>query len=919
MKVVGVKSANTLSGGESHKSHKSKIFKTGNLTTADSRERLTVVGLGASAGGLEALEVFFEIMPPDNGMAFVVVQHLDPTHEDMLAELLQHKTKMPVTQIDDGMKVERNHVYVIPPNRDLSISKGVLYLLKPPTTRSPRLSINFFFRTLAEDVRERSIGVILSGMGSDGTLGLKAIREHGGATFVQEPTSAKFDSMVNSAIQEGVADMVATAAEIPKQIIDYVRKAALPKITGNNQTTEESPALEKALLLLEKQTGHDFSAYKRSTLWRRIERRMHLHQLAAIDDYVRHLQQNPQELDLLFKELLIGVTGFFRDEAVWQRLKNDVFPALIASQPDGSTLRAWVAGCSTGEEAYSLAIAFRETLELTSPPRKLSLQIFATDLDPDAIDKARKGSYPATLAKEISEERLQQFFTPAEQGFQVNKEIREMVVFARQNLVSDAPFTKLNLLSCRNLLIYFLADLQRKLLPLFHYCLKPNGILVLGSAETISTATDLFAQISGKERIFRRLETPTQLTRMHFPTAFTHQPMRSTHEDQSKSIKMAAINDIQTLANAFLLSHYPSVAVLTSEAGDILFIHGKTGRYLEAAAGKANWNLFAMAREELNHALFEVFQKAVRKKEAASIKNLQFGSGKTTHAVDISAHPISDPPGLKGMVMVVFTPSPTSMDNEFMPKSQSESDRVRELTAELQRTHAELQCLKEEMQTTSEELKSANEELQSANEELQSLNEELTTSKEEMHSMNEELQTVNQDLINKLQDLARTNSDMKHLLSNTDTAMLFLDNELNVRWFAPQTTEIIHLIASDIGRPITDLVSKLNYPSLAADTREVLQSLVPLEKEIPAHDGRWFSIRIIPYCTNESKVDGLLLTFLDMRESLKIAKKLEECEARMQNKIPPPAKPIHPPHEKESHHKPIHHTASSRPASHHRG
>ena len=889
MKVVGVKSASTPSGVESHKSHKSKISQIDALTTPNLREHLTVVGMGASAGGLEALEVFFENMPPENGMAFVVVQHLDPTHEDMLAELLQRKTKMPVVQIDDGMKVEKNHVYVIPPNRDLSIVNGVLYLLEPPTARSPRLSINSFFRTLAEDMRERSIGVILSGMGSDGTLGLKAIREHGGATFVQEPTSAKFDSMVNSAIQEGLADVVTTAEEIPKQIIDYVRQAAFPKITGNNQTKEESPALEKALVLLRKQTGHDFAAYKRSTLWRRIERRMHLHQLATIDDYVRHLQQNSQELDLLFKELLIGVTGFFRDEAVWQRLKNDVFPALIASQPEGGTLRAWVAGCSTGEEAYSLAIIFHETLELTNPPRKLSLQVFATDLDPDAIDKARTGSYPETLANEISQERLQHFFSPAEKGFRVNKEIREMVVFARQNVVSDAPFTKLNLLSCRNLLIYFLADLQRKLLPLFHYCLQPNGILILGSAETISAATDLFAPIGGKERIFRRLETPTQLARMHFPIAFTHQPLRSTHEDLSESIKMPAINDIQTLANAFLLSHYPSAAVLTSDAGDILFIHGKTGRYLEAAAGKANWNLFAMAREELNHALFEVFQKAIRKKELASIKNLQLGSGKATHAVDITVHPIFDPPGLKGMVMVIFTPSPTGMDNEFLGKSQSESGRVRELTAELRRAHSEMQSLREEMQTTSEELKSANEGLQSANEELQSLNEELTTSKEEMHSMNEELQTVNQDLINKLQDLSRSNSDMKHLLSNTDTATLFLDNELNVRWFAPQTTKIIHLIASDIGRPITDLVSILNYPSLAADTREVLRSLVPLKREIPSYDGRWFSIRIIPYRTNDSKVDGLLLTFLDMRESLKIAKKLEECEARSQGKAPQPA------------------------------
>lgn len=843
--------------------------------------RFAIVGMGASAGGLEALDEFFQKTPPDSGMAFVVVQHLDPTHEDMLAELLQRNTTMPVHRIHDGMTLEPDHVYVIPPNRDLSVLHGVLYLLEQPTGRGPRLPIDFFFRSLAEDMRERSVGVILSGMGSDGTLGVRAIGENGGAVFVQDPASAKFDSMVRSAIQEGLADVVAPVGELPARIIEYVRQAGGPQASARNAAVEDSSGLEKALILLRRQTGHDFSAYKRSTVWRRIERRMSLHHLGSIEEYVRYARNNPQELDLLFREMLIGVTSFFRDEEMWVRLRNEVLPELIGSLPDGGTLRAWVAGCSTGEEAYSLAMIFQEALGQTAEPKRVFLQIFATDLDHDAIEKARGGGYPEDITKDVSEERLRRFFTRDERGFRVNKEIREMVVFARQNLVSDAPFTKLDLVSCRNLLIYFLSDLQKKLLPLFHYCLNPGGVLVLGSAETIGTATDLFFPLGGKERIFRRLETSAQLARMHFPLAFRPLPMREAEESEEESNKIPAVADIQTLANHFLLQHYPSVAVLTSEAGDILFIHGKTGQYLEPAAGKANWNIFAMAREEVNHTLFEVFQRALRKKKEAVISRLAVGTGGEAHAVDIAAHPILDPPALKGMVMVIFTPTSAVLPLATKSKPRRGSARVAEMAGELRRAHEEMQVLREEMQTTGEELKSANEELQSANEELQSMNEELTTSKEEMQAMNEELHVVNQDLMTKLQDLSRTNNNMKNLLSSTDTATLFLDNELNVRWFAPQTAEIIHLIASDVGRPVTDLVSQLDYPALAADIREVLRSLVAMSKEIPSHDGRWFAVRIIPYRTKESMIDGLVLTFLDVSKAHQLAMDLASCESKL--------------------------------------
>lgn len=872
---------------ESSGSGKAKgIRRSGSEAGRSARKREgnpTIVALGASAGGLEALEVFFKNMPTDSGLAFVIIQHLDPKHEDMLAELLQRHTAMPVRRIHDGMPLVRDQVHVIPPNRDLSILHGVLYLLEHPVASGPRLPINYFFQSLAEDAQERAVGVILSGMGTDGTTGLHAIKQHGGAVFVQDPKSAKFDSMVKSVIREGLADIIAPVEELPARIMEYLSHAPVvsaPQLPADTVVDDDdgSADMEKVLLLLRKQTGHDFLMYKRSTLWRRIERRMNLHRISDVREYVRYLRDNPQELDLLFKEMLIGVTGFFRDPAVWDRLRNEVFPALIQARPDGGVLRAWVAGSSTGEEAYSLAIVFQEALEIAHPPHRISLQIFATDLDKDAIDRARIGSYSASMTKEVSEARLARFFTREESGYRVCKEIREMVVFAQQNIVSDAPFTKLDLLSCRNLLIYFCADLQKKLLPLFHYCLNPGGTLVLGNAETIGHATDLFAPLDGKERIYRRLETSATLERMHFPLAFHIAPGRNAYGDAPGTAHLHTPPDLPMIAGDFLLRNYSPVAVLVSEAGDILYINGKTGPYLEPAAGKANWNLFAMAREDLNHVLFELFRRAIRKKQVLSTKDVPLRSHGGKRFVDITVHPLAESDSLQSMVMVIFSESQELHAPEHEDRNQRENKhnaRMTEMSRELRQAQEELQVLREEMQTTSEELKSSNEELQSANEELQSMNEELTTSKEEMQAMNEELQVVNQDLMIKLQDLSRTNNDMKNLLSSTDIATLFLDNDLNVRWFAPQTAEIIQLIPSDVGRPITDLVSRLDYSRLAQDTREVLRTLVPLKKDIPSSDGRWFSVRIIPYRTKESMIDGLVITFLDISETRKLAEELE--------------------------------------------
>ncbi|NJD34344.1 MAG: chemotaxis protein CheB [Betaproteobacteria bacterium] len=849
----------------------------------------TIVGIGASAGGLEALEVFFRHVPPACGLAFVVVQHLDPNHKGVMAELLQRATAMPVEQIRDRMKVEPDHVYVIPPNRDLSILHGVLHLLEPAAPRGLRLPIDYFFRSLAADQQEHSVGVILSGMGSDGTLGLRAIKEMAGAVFVQAPATAKFDGMPRSVVDAGLADVVAPAEELAGRIVSYLQHVPLLATRSAEELEDKDQSgLEKVVLILRAQTGHDFSFYKKSTIYRRIERRMGLHQLPRIADYVRYLRENPQEAGLLFKELLIGVTSFFRDPGMWEQLRNEVIPGLLAAHPDGGMLRAWVPACSTGEEAYSLAIVFRETLDKLKPGVRYSLQVFATDLDHDAIDKARVGAYPANIAADVSDERLHRFFVQEERGYKLSKEIREMVIFAQQNLVMDPPFTKLDLLSCRNLLIYLDADLQKKLLPLFHYSLTPGGILALGSSETIGAATDLFAALPGKNRLYRRQDNLLRMTPVDFPVSHARSRAEAAASSQSPSSPSAGTAaSLQAETEALLLRRYAPAAVLTTDRGDLVYVSGKTGKYLEPAAGKANLNLFAMAREGLAGALNGAFAKAVRERSTLVLKDLALENNGAGHRVNVTIQALTEPAVLRGMVLVVFADvaaSPVVKAPGKAARASADQSRIAELAQQLQQAHEELQTTREEMQTSQEELKSANEELQSTNEELQSTNEELTTSKEEMQSMNEELQTVNHELTAKVDELSQAGDDMKNLLNSTDIATLFLDDQLKVRRFTSQTASIIKLIPGDAGRPVTDLATELDYPGLTDDAREVLSSLVFRERQVAARDGRWFTVRIMPYRTQANRIDGVVITFVDITANKALEATLREALATLQNR-----------------------------------
>lgn len=853
---------------------------------ADAADGFPIVGIGASAGGLAAVEEFLSGVPEDSGMAFVIVQHLDPTRKALMVELLQRSTPLKVLEIRDGMRVRPGHIYVIAPNRDLSILHGVLHLLTPVQPRGQRLPIDFFLTSLARDRPDRAIGVILSGMGSDGTEGLRAIRENAGLTLAQEPASAEFDSMPRSAADAGLVDIAGPARDLPGKLIQALQQPApAARADAAPPAANARDLLDKVILLLRDHSGNDFSLYKRPTLLRRIERRMGLHGIPEVPVYVRFLQENPQELGLLFKELLIGVTGFFRDAAAWKQLESEVIPALLANRPPDHPLRAWVPGCSTGEEAYSLAIILKEAAEAAGPHAKFTIQIFATDLDRDAIDKARAGFYSAAISKDLSPARLKRFFTAADGGYRIRKEIREMIIFAPHNVIMDPPFTRLDLLSCRNLLIYLTPAVQKKLIPLFHYSLAADGILFQGSAETIGETTDLFSPLEGKGRFFQRRESILRSPPVAFPPAFS----RNSPANSEPSSNAAPPASLQTLAEQLVLKKYAPPAVLTNDRGDILYVSGSTGAFLEPAAGKANWNLFAMAREGLRYEIADGFRLALRSKEAVTLSGLTpIGPGPEL-SVNATLQRLDTPGPLQGLVMIVFIPVPRADRQPTDPPARAPragSVRLAELEKELLRFRGEARANHEVMQTSQEELRSANEELQSTNEEMQSTNEELTTSKEEMQSMNEELQAVNAELQCKVDELSRTSNDMKNLLDSTDIATLFLDNELHVRRFTPQATKIIRLIPGDTGRPITDLVSNLRQNTLAEDAREVLRDLVPLEKTVEAADDRWFTVRIMPYRTVDDRVDGVVITFANIT----VAKTLE-ARLRKNQSCPPTGPP----------------------------
>lgn len=852
--------------------------------TTETRDLKAIVGLGASAGGLEALEKFFGSVASDTNLAYVVVQHLSPTHEDMMVEILQRRSVLPVKQIVNGLPVAPNCVYVIPPNHSLTVNDGVLYLHKYSASKAVRLTINSFFCSLAEDQREHAVGVIFSGMGSDGAEGAQAIKANGGLMFVQTPATTQYDSMPNAAIATEVIDNVAPAEQLPGIILSHFGDTSP---VANEMDQGCIGKLNEVVAQLRVHVGHDFTQYKKNTILRRVNRRMDIHQIAKINDYVDYLKANKLESELLFRELLIGVTHFFRDTQVWEQFQLEVVPALLQDRDDGGVLRAWVPACSTGEEAYTLAMAFQEALDNAHIKSSISLQIFATDLDKQSIVTARQGFYPASIASDVPEVLLQRYFVCENDGYRISKHIRDNVIFAPQNVVMDPPFTRLDILACRNLLIYLETDLQKKLLPLFHYSLNPGGFLILGSAEATGQTNDLFTPLPGKTRIYRRNKLLTSSTPMEFPKRSAFR----TGTPAGYSSPLTSLPDtpnLKSITQDLLLDHFSPAAVLTTNKGDIVYISGKTGKFLEPAVGKANLNLFAMARDGLAGALNEAFARASRQHLKVTLKNLKIGTKNDLCTVNLTVMPLFEPSELNSMVLVVFDDVSGQRKRRSAVKSnpgEEQSQQIVELSQELQLTREELQAAHEEMQSSHEELKSSNEELQSINEELQSSNEELTTSKEEMQSMNEELQTVNQELQAKVDELSRASDDMKNLLNSTNIATLFLDGELCVRRFTSQTAKIIKLIPGDAGRPITDLVTILDYPSLSADAREVLHTLAFKERQVSAQDGRWFKVRTMPYRTQDNRFDGLVITFVDITEAKVLEFSMRKITSLLQNQL----------------------------------
>ncbi len=834
---------------------------------------LRIVGLGASAGGLEPLQQFMSGVPAGSSLAYIVVQHMDPTHKAQLVELLQRATAMPVREAVDLERIEPDTVYVIPPNAELSVLGGLLRLTVPSKPRGQRLPIDVLFSSLARALGERAVGVVLSGMGSDGTLGLQAIKSQGGLTVVQQPDSAQFDSMPQSAISTGCADLIALPGDMPGRILKVARvqlPAMLPAPAG-----PQPAALALILDQLRRQTRHDLSQYKPSTLMRRIARRMAVHDQGTIEAYAEFLRQNAQERELLFKELLIGVTSFFRDAAVWQEVKDAVLPALVARHhADATRMRAWVVGCSTGEEAFTLAMVFTEVCEAAPEGAACAVQIFATDLSADAIAMARRGHYPASIARDLTPERLARFFTAQAGGFQIDKRLREMVLFAQHDAILDPPFTRLDFLSCRNLMIYFDANLQRRLVPLFHYSLRTGGALLLGSSETAGRTQSLFTPLHGKSRLYWRLDNDNVGSSAFFPTPRRPSSLKAVQEN-FLAHPLTPPDNLQALADHLLLQAFSPPAVLVNEAGDIVYISGRTGAFLEPAAGKANWNIHVMARPGIRAQLGLALRTALQEKSSIELRGLCVTDGAAA-TVDITVRAVVQPKAIEGMAMVVFREVPGTVKPRRRRGVAEGAAGAAEVAVseEMLSSLEEIRALRQEMEASKEELQAANEELQSTNEELQSANEELTTSKEEAQSMNEELQTINVELQSKLDDLALAQSDMQNLLNSTDIATLFLDNQLNVRRFTDQIARVVHLREGDIGRPLSELASTLIYPALHTDVKETLRTLVFSQKEIATTDGLWFSVRIMPYRTLANVIRGAVITFVDITAAKHLESKL---------------------------------------------
>ncbi len=823
------------------------------MDTKTARGSFPIVGIGASAGGLEAFSQFLVELPPDTGFAFVYIQHLDPRHKSVLADLLARKTAMPVAEAMEGMKVEPNHVYVLPPNANLSIQQDRLSLLPREEGYGAHLSIDFFLNSLAMERGSGAIGVILSGTASDGVFGLKAIKSGGGITFAQDESSAKYPGMPHSAIAAGCADFVMTPQAIAREI-ERIARHPYFTLPGNSVPPElAAPVVDdfgRIFNLLRKQAGVDFAFYKQATISRRIRRRMLLLHFSEIPEYVQHLQENPAELDALYHELLINVTTFFRDPESFAALKEVVFPSILKSRKPDSPVRVWVPGCSTGEEVYSVAMTFLEFFD--DQPGNVSLQLFATDIDGPAIEIARAGHYGPNIVEEVSRERLERFFTKSANGYQINKSLRDLCIFAKQNVFKDPPFSRLDLISCRNVLIYFGPVLQKKVFSLFHYALKPSGHLFLGTAETIGEYSDLFRVVDQKNKIFAKKPISTPF---HFEFPNPMVSAQTSNDSPVRAVETLSHQEIQREVDRMLLERFAPPGVVIDEHMDILLFRGKTGPFIDPFPGEASLNLLKLAKSSLQLQLRAVVGDVVRTGKPAR-KEIMGEDG----APDVAVEAIP----VKGMCYLVLFES-LAKEKDGVRRRMRKSDETLVLQQELAATREYLQSVIEQQETTNEELRSANEEIQSSNEELQSINEELETAKEELQSVNEELATVNEELAGKNFELTKSNSDLANLVDSANVPLVIVGQDFRIRRFSAAQGPI-RLTAEDVGKSILFIGYKIPPPGLESILSETMKNMDHREFDIQDGEGRWYSMRVRPYLSLENRIDGAVIAFFDIDE-----------------------------------------------------
>lgn len=857
--------------------------------TTESKPGFAVVGIGASAGGLDAFKRFFSAMPAKSGMAFVLIQHLDPTHQSLTGELLARHTEMPVVEATDEQQIEPDHVYVIPPNRYLAMSGDKIRLSEPLERRGMRVPVDFFFRSLAEDRHERAIGILLSGTGSDGTNGVREIKAAGGMVMVQEPETTEWEGMPRSAIATGLVDYVLPVERMPKALTRYIKhwyvKGAPPA-----PVIEKAPDhLDTIVGILRAGAKYDFGSYKQGTLLRRIQRRMGLNQISDMKKYIELLRQTPAEVTALFKDMLISVTSFFREPKAWETLDETVIVPLVASQTVEKPVRVWVAGCATGEEAYSLAMLILRQAQ--KQDKAFEIQVFASDIDQDALALARAGVYPESVAADVPPDLLRRYFIRGEHTFRVCKEVRDLVVFAEQNVISDPPFSKLDLISCRNVLIYLDADVQGRILRLFHFGLHQGGYLFLGSSETVAQPK-LFEPVSRKSRLYRRLGGPKSehLALPQYSSETIHSKLAPFLEPRTRRLT--------ALAQEILSRRFAPACAIVNRKLEVIYLHGAVDMYLQLPSGQPATDLTAMAREGLRTKLRAAIHKALHENHRVSVGGISLKHGRAPLTVRVTVEPMKGEGEHEGPVLVIFEEEP-ARDRSGLRRSRQSPPTVptspaqtldcdyeviiSQLEEHLRTTREDLQSTIEDLETANEEFKAANEEAISVNEELQSSNEELETSKEELQSLNEEMLTVNNQLEQKVVELESANNDLSNLLSITEVATILLDREFRLKRYTQATAKLFRVIESDIGRPISDFARNFTDDDLLPDVRRVLENLIPLTKELQDNDGRSYFRRIVPYRTEDNRIEGVAITITDVTE--RTEQTLRDYNTRLENDV----------------------------------